>query len=234
MTEKIRIKDLIEKTNTGRAISPTYVRKVVKQFYEVPCKQLFEKILEKKEAEEFGTTLNKMLNNDDVERSLGDSLNHYREQVQHPPLIPADILAAISFAGALNKSPSSITFFSLPVEDYLELAEKKEWYEKWYSSDAQAWKRDHSGHSPRIADVMRNCFEAMEHAPDQVLYFSPESIPGFLPPESINTPFRRSGEKIKDFDEIHLAATWIYILMIEVPHLLIKNGLLSEKTEAQN
>lgn len=234
MTEKIRIKDLIEKANTGRAISPAYVRKVVKQFYEVSCRQLFESILEKKEAEELGKTLTKMLNNDGVERPLGDSLDHYREQVQHPPLIPADTLAAISFAGALNKSPASITFFSLPVEDYMELAGKKEWYEKWFLSDAQAWKRDHSGHSPRMADVIRNCFNALEHAPDQVFYFHPESIPGFLPLERITIPFRRNDVKIKDFDESHLAATWIYILMIEVPHLLIKDGLLSEETEAHN
>ncbi len=219
------IQSLSEKAATGRAVNPSQVRLVSKRFATEYLRQTCFTDARDNIAYDGIADFLDLIYYDGKVLPTGELMEYYLKRQQRVPH-KSDLLALLSIVGADTLHPENMhPLFSLPLQDYLECAGKEEWYRKWFRNDALAWERDHNGKHPRVCDVLRQCCFYFEGNKDpSVPSFLPDAEVRLLPSEYIDVPFRRRSLKIKDYAEGALAATWVVILMMEIPSLYAREN----------
>ena len=111
--------------------------------------------------------------------------------------------------------------FDLNIIDYLELSGRPYLYEKWFKNDTEKWLEIQKS-LPGVNDIIREIYfgyKNIKQVPSRIRVASldaPAELPGY---SEGSIPFHRD----REFSEkalLELYATWLYIIMIEVPHCI--------------
>ena len=108
--------------------------------------------------------------------------------------------------------------FDLNIIDYLELSGKNDLYDKWFKTDAEKWLEIQKS-LPKVSDIIREIYfgyKNIKQIPDRHRVASPDDGAALPCYSEGSIPFCRNKE-VPEKAVLELYATWLYIIMIEVP-----------------
>ena len=227
-----KFEERLKKIQSGRGYSPAYIREEILKF----ASEEFEDLLDLGNGDEYfvestASDIRKLIFANKDTRTYGQIAEKIYSKVSEKMMIQDELTIMMAF---LSVNPRFRSFFELPVIDYLSAAGVSEGYDTWFLNDVEAWERDHGGMTPTLKDVLKSSMDIIM-SKSQSWVGLDIVIARMSAPQrgtSLISGFsRRSGERGEKV-EPYLAAGWIWILMIEIPLMIMgkadgKEGYLS-------
>ena len=222
--EKKSLDDILRCSRSGRALSPARTLKQAESFMQLPLNRL--RNVSEEDGESMKELLTELLDISSPARSYAELTEDYYERCHNRD---NQLLNAFFALALLGYGPCHKGFFNIPVQDYLEAAGREDLFNKWFSNDVAIWERDQKGKAPTIHNVLVRCVEIFGkdelHEDDnemvRILGLKEELLAN-KPQEQVENAFKRDGNGDDLMGWANLAATWVWILMIECPRSLLQ------------
>lgn len=229
MEQKRSLDDVLKCAKAGRTISPTYAGRLMHDFYRLPLDKLSE--MDKQYRKDLKDILLENLKVMPRARSYAELIESYYNRIYEngEQEYELDVFFALALVG-YNRSKNN-KMFSLSVQDYMEAAGADELYDIWFTNDVSAWEKAHNGKAPTIGTVLRECIGIIGNS--NIHFGDGEMVTVFnycdrvlanKSVDKISNAFRRDADGDDPYIWTSLAATWVWILMIEIPHMMVDNA----------
>ena len=214
---KFTVSDICARLSEDRVVNPALPEKLANEFFGKPLNDPifdYEKEYEKDMLNIFYA--------ESIDTPYRDVLERYRyfSGLGGRVLMKDDVFVFFVFIGARCCDHSPV--FDLNIIDYLGMSGRPELYDTWFKADTEAWSMTHKGRLPRVCDIVFACYRTYSKFETDINYsrvYSPYEKYCGPRLHKDDRAFTRN-PALAAREVMDLLSTWLYIIMVEVPHCL--------------
>ncbi|MBP1585008.1 MAG: hypothetical protein ILP17_04885 [Lachnospiraceae bacterium] len=221
-----KFEERLKLISSGRGYSPAYIKSIVKDFLSTEIKDALDLDGDRYFIDQTASDVGKIVGLNKGGYTCRELIDGMYDKCSHTLRVPTDLCLCLSL---ISHNKRMNAFFDLPIEEYMDAAGASDGYDRWFMLDAMTWERDHKGRIPSIGDAVRGAFRTVMDDRDDSYRISRGFAEMILPYDGgqsgkgINRAFARSiGEPGSEMPG-SIAACWIWILMVEVPLMMMLN-----------